>query len=117
MTNKIEQRSEMPRLIYYPEVKRLTGLSRSTIWKLEKEGTFPRRRLITTNRVAWLESAVHEWINSRAEVAGPESQPKHNLPHQSITVAASPVAPSAASSDIKRRPSYLSRPSYSSNDD
>ena len=79
MKSTTEERNQIPRLVYYPEIKKLTGLSRSTIWKMEKTGRFPRRRLISTNRVAWLESEVHDWIRSRAEVEGAAIQPKHNL--------------------------------------
>jgi prophage regulatory protein len=107
MKNNIEQRSEAPRLIYYPEVRQLTGLSRSTVWKLEKEGKFPRRRLITTNRVAWLEGEVHDWITSRSKVGDSESQPKHNLPQHRISTPATPVAPSSEFRQTKHRPSYL----------
>lgn len=77
---KFEPRNDSPRLIYFPEIKRLVGLSRTTIWKLEKTGQFPRRKKITATKVGWLESEVRSWIESRVEVKGTETQPKHNLP-------------------------------------
>jgi len=108
MKNEIEQRNEAPRLIYYPEVRKLTGLSRSTIWKLEKAGNFPKRRLITTNRVAWLESSVHSWIESRIEVEGAEIQPKHNLPQTKPLASSPPSAPQdAASGEPLQRPKWM----------
>ena len=48
------------------EVHNLTGLSRTTRWRLEKAGKFPRRRQISTNAVAWLESEVLEWMKDKA---------------------------------------------------
>src|ERR1700724_1028749 len=43
-----------------------TGIrTRNTIWGLERAGAFPRRRQITANKVAWLESEVDAWIASR----------------------------------------------------
>ena len=42
-----------------------TGLSRTSIWRLESAGDFPRRRQITKQRVAWLASEVVEWARSR----------------------------------------------------
>lgn len=58
------------RLLKFTEVYRMTGLSRPTIWRYEKASVFPKRRRIGAgNRVAWLESEVIEWINSRTIVA------------------------------------------------
>lgn len=53
------------RLVRLPIVVERTGLSRSTIWRLERAGLFPRRRRISANVVAWLESEVSAWIEGR----------------------------------------------------
>jgi prophage regulatory protein len=42
-----------------------TGLSRATLWRLEKEGQFPKRRRLSPGRVAWLREEVDTWIQSR----------------------------------------------------
>lgn len=55
------------RFIREPEVRRTTGLSRSTRWRLERDGRFPMRRKISPNAVAWLESEVQDWLRTRAE--------------------------------------------------
>lgn len=47
------------------EVKRLTGLSTTTIWRLEKAGVFPQRVLLSTNRVGWVRREVEDWLDSR----------------------------------------------------
>jgi len=48
------------------EVKRMTGLSESSIWRHEKKGgTFPRRRQLSTRRVAWLRAEVIAWLEGR----------------------------------------------------
>lgn len=47
------------------EVQRLTSLSRTTIWRKENDGTFPRRVSLGAGRVGWLTSAVNEWIQGR----------------------------------------------------
>jgi prophage regulatory protein len=54
-----------PRLLRFPAVRARTGLSRSTIWRLERRGAFPRHRRISPNAVAWLEQDVSEWIESK----------------------------------------------------
>ena len=53
------------RLLRFPAVRERTGLSRSTIWRLERRGEFPRHRRISANAVAWVEQEVAHWIQSR----------------------------------------------------
>lgn len=53
------------KLIRFPEVKELTGLSRSTVWRLEKEGLFPARRRISKRLVGWRQEEVNEWVRER----------------------------------------------------
>jgi prophage regulatory protein len=55
------------RLLRFPTVRERTGLSRSTIWRLERRGEFPRHRRISANAVAWVEAEVINWIQSRAD--------------------------------------------------
>ena len=57
------------RFLREPEVAQITGLSRTTRWRLEREGRFPRRRRASPNRVAWLLSEVQSWIREREVVA------------------------------------------------
>lgn len=58
----------MSRLLRVDEVKRRTGLSRTTIWRREREGEFPARVKLGDNSVAWRESEVEDWIESRPTV-------------------------------------------------
>lgn len=48
-----------------PAVEQITGLSRTTIYKLMSAGQFPRPVKITGKAVAWPESAIAEWLASR----------------------------------------------------
>lgn len=54
------------RFIREKECQATTGLSRVTRWRLERQGKFPRRRQISANSIAWLESEVREWMASRS---------------------------------------------------
>jgi prophage regulatory protein len=54
------------KLIRFPVVRDRTGLSRSTIWRLERRGDFPRHFRIAPNVVAWVEEEVAGWIQARA---------------------------------------------------
>jgi prophage regulatory protein len=58
-------RARSLKLLRFPAVRERTGLSRSTIWRLEREGAFPRHRRISANAVAWVEDEVLSWIQSR----------------------------------------------------
>lgn len=51
------------------EVTAYTGLSRTTIWRLEQEGEFPARRQIAPQRVGWSADEVQEWAKTRPEAA------------------------------------------------
>ena len=47
------------------EVIRLIRLSRTTLWRLERNGTFPTRIRLGANSVGWLEEEVLAWIDDR----------------------------------------------------
>ena len=42
-------------------------LSRTTLWRLERDGVFPRRLQLSPGRVGWLESEIDRYIADRAE--------------------------------------------------
>ncbi|MCH7565297.1 MAG: AlpA family phage regulatory protein [Gemmatimonadetes bacterium] len=50
------------------EVGKALGLSRTTLWRLESGGDFPKRRRVSPQRVGWLRAEVMEWALSRPEV-------------------------------------------------
>lgn len=52
-------------LIRWPEVQTLTGLSRSTVDRLERAGGFPRRVILSSNAVGWRRNEVSKWTQSR----------------------------------------------------
>ena len=54
------------RFINERECREITSLSRVTRWRMERAGTFPRRRQISPNRVGWLESEIRDWVEARA---------------------------------------------------
>lgn len=52
------------------EVLNRAGFSGSTLWRLERDGKFPKRRRLSPKAVGWLESEVSSWLASRETVAG-----------------------------------------------
>ena len=52
-------------------VRAKTGLSDTTIWRLEKTGDFPQRiRLTEAGSVGWRESEVDAWVHNRVRAGG-----------------------------------------------
>ena len=64
----MHQHEPSERLIRVDDVKRLTGISRTQIWRLEKAGKFPRRRKIGANSVAWVLGEVLDFCRTREVV-------------------------------------------------
>jgi prophage regulatory protein len=56
------------RLIRFKELRLRTGLSRTSIWRLERKGQFPSRRQLSDNTVAWREDKIDEWVQTRDSV-------------------------------------------------
>ena len=59
---------ENERLVDTKEVCRRTCLSRTSIWAMEKDGTFPRATRIG-RAVRWRPSEVNAWIRERSGAA------------------------------------------------
>ena len=54
-----------PRFIRYPEVQQRTGLSKTTIWRRVRDGSFSKPVHLSHGVVAWLEDEVVAWIDAR----------------------------------------------------
>lgn len=50
-----------------------TGLSRSTIWRLERSSRFPSRIQLSENAVGWNEGEVTAWLAKRPRGLPPQS--------------------------------------------
>ena len=50
------------RIIRMKTVLARTGLSKSTIYRKIKEGTFPTQIKISTNGAGWKESDINRWV-------------------------------------------------------
>ena len=56
-------------ILRLPDVKRSTGLSRSTIYLRITQGTFPKPVSLGGRAVGWLEAEVQRWLERRIEVS------------------------------------------------
>ena len=63
------------RIIRLPQLLHITGLSRSTIRRLEVAGDFPQRIHLGARSVGWRLHDVLSWLERRGEGVRPEKQP------------------------------------------
>jgi prophage regulatory protein len=63
----------MHTILRLPDVKRSTGLSRSTIYLRITQGTFPKPVRLGGRTVGWLEAEVQQWLQRRIEASRGES--------------------------------------------
>jgi len=52
------------RFISRKDVVDITGLSESTIRRLQKKNMFPKSYKISSRRIAWLQSDIEEWMSN-----------------------------------------------------
>lgn len=57
-------------VLRWPAVKRLTGLSRVTIWRLTRAGQFPSAVILGANSRGWRTSEIASWLEARPRVGG-----------------------------------------------
>ena len=53
------------RMLRLPEVRDITGVSRSSIYKWMDEGKFPLPRKLSERAIAWNSHEIAEWVDSR----------------------------------------------------
>ena len=68
MNQNTQFQSLTDRVIREDDCRKLTGVSRTTRYELEKKGGFPSRRNLGGRSVGWLLSEVIDWVQSRDRV-------------------------------------------------
>ena len=63
------------KILRWKELNKFIGLSRNTVWRLEKAGDFPKRIQFAPRSVGWLEHEIQAWLaehiaNRRVEDLG-----------------------------------------------
>ncbi len=59
---------KVKKILRFPEVEEKIGLSRSTVWRLEKTGKFPQRVRIGLRGIGWYESEIDDFLANRERV-------------------------------------------------
>ena len=57
---------ERMRYLRFKELRQRVPLGRTTIWRMMREGGFPKSTRIGKAATAWLEHEIDEWIKKRA---------------------------------------------------
>jgi prophage regulatory protein len=52
------------KILRTPDVLDVTGLSRATIWRKERAGTFPKRVRLGANAIGWRSDEIDKWLTS-----------------------------------------------------
>ena len=63
-------------LLRLRDVQRISGLSRSSIYRMEAAGNFPARVKLSERAIAWREAEIHAWISARPRVAATYMRPQ-----------------------------------------
>lgn len=61
------------RILRLPQVQVRVGLSVMTIWRRQKDGTFPHRVRLGPNSVGWVEEEIEAWCAQRIADSRPEA--------------------------------------------
>ena len=61
---------KLDRVVRKPEVLNAVGLSDCTVWRMEKDGKFPKRLKLGAQSVGWFESEIVGWLKDRAAARG-----------------------------------------------
>ena len=57
------------RFIRLPQVKEITCLSKSSIYRLIEDGDFPKQIALGARSVVWVRSQVEDWCNQKVAAA------------------------------------------------
>ena len=55
------------RIIRKPEMLARVGVSDTTLWRMERDGNFPKRRTIGAGVAGWISTEVDQWFETLEE--------------------------------------------------
>lgn len=81
--------SEPRKMLVEDKILDIIPVSRSTLWRMERAGKFPKATYISANRRVWFEDQIIEWQNTvdefqpgrrrgRSRAAAPAPLPLHD---------------------------------------
>lgn len=92
------------RMLNWREVQAIAGISRTTVWRLQQMGAFPKPVSLSPGRVCWWETEVMAWRRSRkTEAFKPPKRPR--LPGMTRRTRPGSMATQAADPKVEATPS------------
>lgn len=67
------------KILRWPQVRPMVGISRSTVDRLEHAGRFPPRHQLTDYTVGWRLSDVQRWVAGERDWADVKAAPRFTL--------------------------------------
>ncbi len=64
-TPSADSPNQHERILRIREVIEITGLSRTTVWRMERKGEFPTRVQLGVGSVGWRDSELRNWLANR----------------------------------------------------
>jgi len=74
--NRANNEKGIDRIIRKPAMIDLTGLSNTTLWRLEKAGKFPKRITIGGKACGWLMSEFQQWLREKSLERNQDHKPE-----------------------------------------
>lgn len=94
----------LERFLGWRQVRDLTGLGRTTAWRLRQAGDFPEPVPISPGRVAWRERDIARWNASRGFTPEPEPNGRAIRPTPPRPPEARVILPATAKPNPSRAP-------------
>lgn len=91
------------RILPWSQVKVISGLSRTTVWRLQKTGDFPASVQVSPNRVGWWQSELLDWRRTRTPRQLPEPRTRPSPPAPPVSPTPSPQDGPLRSTRSRRR--------------
>lgn len=110
-TDRLTPMAELEdRILPWSQVKVISGLSRTTVWRLQRTGDFPASVQVSPNRVGWRQSELLDWKRARQPRRLPEPRALEPAPTEPARFLRATVARPAAQVATPPRKRPRSRP-------
>jgi predicted DNA-binding transcriptional regulator AlpA len=63
LTNGTSMTTAQDKILHFRHIQEITGRSRTTIWRWEKAGQFPKRVQLGPHGIGWRASEIQAWID------------------------------------------------------
>ena len=112
----VDPRGRADRLLSWPEVAHIASISRSTAWRMARDGAFPKRVRVSPGRVGWWESELTAWKRTRGgqppppPLKAPRTPRLPGMARSMPSPVAAPGPETVQSETAGRRPEAASAP-------